>query len=177
MESEYGRGSEFHFTICQKVRSDETVGESWENAAALEKDTPEDYQEFTAPEARILIADDNEINREVAVLLLEPFDMQIDMAENGEEALNMIRERHYDLVFMDHWMPVMNGVEATKALRKLEGEYYQKLPVIALTADAMEEARKEFYEAGMNDFVAKPIEMKEICMALKAWLPKECIHS
>ncbi len=177
VESEYGRGSEFHFTICQKVRSDETVGESWENAAALEKDTPEDYQEFTAPEARILIADDNEINREVAVLLLEPFDMQIDTAENGEEALNMIRERHYDLVFMDHWMPVMNGVEATKALRKLEGEYYQKLPVIALTADAMEEARKEFYEAGMNDFVAKPIEMKEICMALKAWLPKECIHS
>lgn len=173
VESEYGRGSEFHFTVCQKVRSDETVGESWENAAAVEKDTPEDYQEFTAPEARILIADDNEINREVAVLLLEPLQMQIDTAENGAEALEMIKKNHYDLVFMDHWMPVMNGIEATEALRKMEGEYYQKLPVIALTADAMEEAKKEFYQAGMNDFVAKPIEMKEICTALKLWLPKE----
>ena len=153
------------------------MGASWENAATPEKDTPEDYQEFTAPKARILIADDNEINREVAVLLLEPLQMQIDTAENGAEALDMIQKNHYDLVLMDHWMPVMNGVEATVALRKMEGEYYQKLPVIALTADAMEEAKKEFVAAGMNDFVAKPIEMKEICTTLKSWLPKELMRS
>lgn len=177
VKSEYGQGSEFYFTVCQKIRSEETVGTSWENAAAPEKDTPEDYQEFTAPEARILIADDNEINREVAVLLLEPLQMKIDTAENGAEALDMIQKNRYDLVFMDHWMPVMNGVEATVALRKLEGEYYQKLPVIALTADAMEEAKQEFFAAGMNDFVAKPIEMKEICTTIKSWLPKELMHS
>ncbi len=177
VKSEYGQGSEFYFTVCQKIRSEETVGVSWESAAVGEKDTPEDYQEFTAPEARVLVADDNEINREVAVLLLEPLQMQIDTAENGAEALDMIQKNHYDLVFMDHWMPVMNGVEATAALRKLEGEYYQKLPVIALTADAMENAKQEFYAAGMNDFVAKPIEMKEICTTIKSWLPKELMHS
>lgn len=177
VKSEYEQGSEFYFTVCQKIRSEETVGISWESAAAGEKDTPEDYQEFTAPEARVLVADDNEINREVAVLLLEPLQMQIDTAENGAEALDMIQKNHYDLVFMDHWMPVMNGVEATAALRKLEGEYYQKLPVIALTADAMENAKQEFYAAGMNDFVAKPIEMKEICTTIKSWLPKELMHS
>lgn len=172
VKSEYGQGSEFYFTICQKIRSEETVGELWENAVT-EKEAPEDYQEFTAPEARILITDDNEINREVAVLLLEPLQMQIDTAENGAVALEMIQKNRYNLVLMDHWMPVMNGVEATVALRRLEGEYYQKLPVIALTADAMEDSKREFFEAGMNDFVAKPIEMKEICAKLKLWLPKE----
>lgn len=177
VKSEYGKGSEFYFTIRQKIRSEETVGESWEAAAAPERDTPEDYREFTAPEARILIADDNEINREVAVLLLEPLQMQIDTAENGAQALEMIQKNKYHLVFMDHWMPVMNGVEATAAVRRLEGEYYQKLPIIALTADAMEEAMNEFLAAGMNDFVAKPIEMKEICTILKLWLPKEVRHS
>lgn len=173
VKSEYGQGSEFYFTLCQKARSGETVGESWENAADMGTETPEDYREFTAPDAKVLIVDDNEINREVAVLLLEPLQMQIDTAENGAAALDMIQKKRYDLILMDHWMPVMNGVEATIALRKLEGEYYQKVPVIALTADAMEESREEFYAAGMNDFVAKPIEMKEICIKLKSWLPKE----
>ena len=172
VKSEYGKGSEFYFTVLQGVRSEETVGEDWEHAAVPAQETPEDYQEFTAPGARVLIVDDNEINREVAVLLLEPLQMQIDTAENGAEALEMIKKNRYDLVFMDHWMPVMNGVEATVELRKTEGEYYQKLPVIALTADAMAEAKEEFLAAGMNDFVAKPIEMKEICMKIKRWLPK-----
>lgn len=176
VKSQYGKGSEFYFTVCQKIRSEETVGDSWEDAVAGERDTPEDYQEFTAPGARILIADDNEINREVAALLLEPLQMQIDTAENGAEALDMIQKNRYDLVFMDHWMPVMNGVEAVEALRRMEGEYYRKLPVIALTADAMEEAKKVFIAAGMNGFVAKPIEMKEICTALKSWLPKELMR-
>lgn len=176
VKSEYGKGSEFYFTVCQKARGTETVGEDWEGAASLGQSGSEEADEglFTAPGARILIADDNELNREVAVLLLEPLKMQIDTAENGQEALEMIRKNHYDLVLMDHWMPIMNGVEATAALRKLEGEYYQNLPVIALTADALAESREMFLAAGMNDFVAKPIEMKDICAKLKCWLPKEC---
>jgi len=170
VKSEYGKGSEFYFDVYQKAIGEETVGEHWESAA-VEQDSPEDYQEFTAPEARILIVEDNEINREVVVLLLEPLQMQIDTAENGAEALEMIQKNHYDLVLMDHWMPVMNGVEATVELRKMEGEYYQKLPVLALTADAMKESKDMFLASGMNDFVAKPIEMKEICAKLKLWLP------
>ena len=101
--------------------------------------------------------------------------MQIETAESGKQAIEKIRENRYDLVFMDHMMPVMDGVEATKCLRALEEEYFKNVPVIALTANAVVGAREIFKRAGMNDFVAKPIEMKEICSKLKTWLPKEKI--
>ena len=130
------------------------------------------HMNFTAPEARILLVEDNELNSQVALALLEPLKMQIDVAENGQVALNMIRKKHYDLVFMDHMMPVMNGVEATIELRKMPEEYYQKLPVIALTANAVADAKAQFLACGMNDFTAKPIVMKDICHQLKRWLPK-----
>ncbi len=135
----------------------------------------EEYINFTAPEAKVLLVDDNEMNRIVAVSLLKPLQMKIDLAEDGKEAVEKIKSRHYDLVFMDHMMPVMDGVEATKLLRSMEGEYYRDLPIIALTANAMADACRGFLEAGMNDFVAKPIEMKEICARIKHWLPDELI--
>ena len=127
---------------------------------------------FTAPDARILIVDDNEMNLKVAIGLLEPLHMQIDTAMNGRLAVDKIKQsEHYDLVFMDHMMPVMDGIEATHELRRLEGEYYQTLPIIALSANATTEARKMFQDEGLNDFVAKPIQMKEICECIVKWLP------
>ena len=131
---------------------------------------------FTAPKARILIVDDNEMNLKVAKGLLEPLKMQIDTAGDGKQALDKIQEATYDMVFMDHMMPVMDGVEAVRQLRSLEGEYYQNLPVIALTANAVSGAKDTFLAAGMNDFVAKPIRIKEICTAIKKWLPKEYLQ-
>jgi len=112
----------------------------------------------------------------VAKGLLEPLKMQIDTAGDGKRALDKIRETTYDIVFMDHMMPVMDGVEAVKQLRSLDGEYYQKLPVIALTANAVSGAKETFLAAGMNDFVAKPIRIKEICSAIKKWLPQEYLQ-
>ena len=138
-------------------------------------DQTDDYMNFTAPQAKILIVDDNEMNLKVAIGLLQPLMMQIETAESGKQAIEKIRENRYDLVFMDHMMPVMDGVEATKCLRELEEEYFKNVPVIALTANAVVGAREIFKRAGMNDFVAKPIEMKEICSKLKTWLPKEKI--
>ncbi len=135
----------------------------------------EEYINFTAPKAEVLLVDDNEMNRIVAVSLLKPLQMKIDLAENGKEAVEKIKNKHYDLVFMDHMMPVMDGVEAAKLVRSMEGEYYHELPIIALTANAMADACRGFLEAGMNDFVAKPIEMKEICARIKHWLPDELI--
>lgn len=127
---------------------------------------------FTAPEARVLIVDDNEMNLKVALGLLEPLQMQIDTAMNGKQAVDMIQQnQNYDMVFMDHMMPVMDGIEATHELRKLEGEYYQKLPIIALSANATTEARKMFQDEGLSDFVAKPIKTKEICECIAKWLP------
>ncbi len=135
----------------------------------------EEYINFTAPEAEVLLVDDNEMNRIVAVSLLKPLQMKMDLAEDGKQAVERIKNKHYDLVFMDHMMPVMDGVEATKLVRSMEGEYYHELPIIALTANAMADACRGFLEAGMNDFVAKPIDMKEICARIKHWLPDELI--
>lgn len=130
---------------------------------------------FRAPKAHILIVDDNQMNLKVAVGLLDPMGMQIDTAENGKQAVERVQKEHFDLVFMDHMMPVMDGVEATQRIRALGGAYADELPIIALTADAMSGAKAEFVAAGMNDFVAKPIEMKEITAKLKQYLPKEKI--
>ena len=124
----------------------------------------EDYMNFTAPEATVLIVDDNEINLEVAAGLLEPINMKIDLAESGKRALQMAAEKKYHLIFMDHMMPVMDGIETTERLRQMDDEYYHTVPIIALTANALMDAREKFAKAGMDDFVAKPIEMKEICI-------------
>ena len=135
----------------------------------------EEYMNFTAPEALVLVVDDNEINLEVAAGLLEPLHMQIDTVESGKRALQMAQEKKYHIIFMDHMMPVMDGIETTQRLRQMEDEYYHTVPIVALTANALLDAREKFAEAGMNDFVAKPIEMKEICKCIRKWLPEELI--
>ncbi|MCM1123187.1 MAG: ATP-binding protein [Eubacterium sp.] len=135
----------------------------------------EEYMNFMAPDAQVLIVDDNEINLEVAAGLLEPLHMQIDLADSGKRALQMAAEKKYHLIFMDHMMPVMDGIETTERMRQMEDEYYHTVPIVALTANALMDAREQFAKAGMDDFVAKPIEMKEICKCIKKWLPDELI--
>ncbi|MBR5128272.1 MAG: response regulator [Roseburia sp.] len=133
----------------------------------------EDVTCFTAPEARILIVDDTEMNLKVAIGLLEPLQLQIDTAANGKQAVKMIQDKSYDIVFMDHMMPIMDGVEATLMVRACEGAYYKNLPIVALTANATTEARENFKKSGFNDFVAKPIKIKEMCKCIRRWLPVE----
>lgn len=135
----------------------------------------EEYQSFTAPEASVLIVDDNEMNLKVALGLLQPLGMKIDTAESGKRALQLVQQKKYHIIFMDHMMPVMDGIETTQRLRAMEGAYYQNVPIVALTANALTDAREKFTQAGMNDFVAKPIEMKEICNCIKKWLPRELV--
>lgn len=171
VESEYGRGSEFYFSIWEGVESDDAIGDFSE--IREQQDKKEDIFTFTAPEAKVLLVDDNKINREVALALLEPFGMQIETAENGQEALDMVQEKTFDLVFMDHFMPVMDGVEATKKIRGTGSGYCQNLPIIALTADAVQGVKEEFLAAGMNDFVSKPISMTDMAHAIRSWLPEE----
>jgi len=170
--SEYGKGSEFSFALWEGMEGEETIG-NFAERKELPEETAENLFTFTAPEARILLVDDNMINQEVAVALLEPFEMQIDVASNGKEALEKVQSVKYDMVFMDHFMPVMDGVEATKQIRALEDAYYHELPILALTADAVQGVKEEFLAAGMNDFVSKPISMEEMVRMLKHWLPKE----
>ncbi|MCM1578740.1 MAG: ATP-binding protein [Ruminococcus sp.] len=128
---------------------------------------------FVAPKARILVVDDNAINLKVAMGLMRPYHMQVMTADSGREAISLLRSKDFDLVFMDHMMPELDGVETTELIRKTEGEYYKKLPIIALTANAVNGVREMFLAAGMNDYIAKPIELSALDRVLKAWLPKE----
>lgn len=175
--STYGEGSDFYFSLWAGVESEDTIGDF---AQVKEPEPKERLREevfsFTAPQAAILLVDDNEINQEVAKALMEPFGMRIDLASDGQEALEMVQKGQYDLVFMDHFMPVMDGVEATKRIRALADDQFQKLPIIALTADAVQGVRESFFAAGMNDFASKPIEMKDVARVLRHWLPKEKIQ-
>lgn len=130
---------------------------------------------YTAPEARILVVDDNEMNRKVVAGLLEPVNCIIDNANDGKQAVAKVESNEYDLVLMDHMMPIMDGIEATNAIRAKEGEYYQKLPIIALSANALAEAREQFLSNGMNDFLAKPIKTIELFKIVRKYLPDDKI--
>lgn len=132
---------------------------------------------FTAPKARVLIVDDAEINLKVASGLMQPYNMELITADSGPSAINKIRFQNIDLVFMDHMMPEMDGVEATRIIRSMNGEYYKKLPIIALTANAVNGAREMFKESDFNDFIAKPIELLALDRVLKKWIPADKIET
>lgn len=176
VESEYGKGSKFYFTIEQTIVDPtpmSAVNYEQQKSGVIEKEAE---SLFIAPGAHILLVDDNDLNLVVAKDLLKPLQMQIDTAENGMQAVAMVQQNQYDLVLMDHMMPVMDGIVATGKIRELPDERYKKLPIIALTANAMVDARKEFLNAGMNGFVAKPIDFTRICNQLRLWLPKELVQ-
>ena len=135
---------------------------------------PEENLLFKAPKARALIVDDNDVNLSVAVGLLEPLEIQLDTADSGIKALEMVSQRMYDIIFMDHMMPEMDGVEVTQAIRSFHPEY-SKTPIIALSANVLNSSRELFMSSGMDDFVAKPIEFSALVSCLKKWLPEEYI--
>jgi two-component system sensor histidine kinase/response regulator len=118
--------------------------------------------------ARILLVEDNDINQQVAREMLEDAGLLVDVAENGQVALDMVQRVFYDLVFMDMQMPVMDGITATREIRKIAR--LARLPVVAMTANAMEQDRRRCIEAGMNDSVIKPIDPRELCDVLLRWV-------
>lgn len=125
---------------------------------------------FIAPAAHVLIVDDTEINLTVAKGLLEPLQMHVDTAISAKDAINMIGQKQYDIIFMDHMMPEVDGIEATHIIRRLMPGY-SNTPIIALTANVVGDAKEMFLREGMNDFVGKPIEINDITAKLRKWLP------
>ena len=130
---------------------------------------------FTAPEAKVLLVDDLNTNLKVAEGLMRPYNMQISVCNSGLKAIEMIQSEHFDIVFMDHMMPEMDGIETTVRIRELgrENAYLRDLPIIALTANAVSGTREMFLENSFNDFLPKPIDKAVLDSVLEKWLPKE----
>jgi signal transduction histidine kinase/AmiR/NasT family two-component response regulator len=160
VESVYGQGSVFHVAV-PKVLGDETlIVRAADNASMI-----------YAPEAKILVVDDNAINLNVACGLLWFCGIKAETAESGKQAIEMIRNKHYDLIFMDHMMPEMDGVETTEIIRGTG----VVTPIIALTANVIAGAKEKFLAAGMNDMLSKPINKALLNKILETWLPVDKI--
>ena len=169
VKSKYGVGSTFTASIPQPIANHQPMAELEYLENAHNENNPLSI-ELIAPDAKVLVVDDNEINLRVAAGLLKIFKIEASTAFSGKQALKMVKETDYDLVFMDHMMPEMDGIEATKAIRDFGGKY-KELPIIALTANAIGGVNEMFKENGLNDFLAKPIELKKLNATLKKWLP------
>lgn len=128
---------------------------------------------FVAPEAKVLVVDDNAMNLKVMARLLLPYQIKVVMALGGQEGLDKLGSMEYDCVFLDHMMPDMDGVETLHRIRQKPGAYFQTLPVIAFTANAIGGAREMFMEEGFDDFIAKPIELSVLERMLQRYIPKQ----
>ncbi len=152
------------------------VGEAL-NGIVIDKETKAFQEAFVAPEAKVLIVDDNAVNLKVAEGLLRPYEMQITKALSGKECLALLETKKYHLVFLDHMMPEMDGIETLKNIRSNKDLYFKNLKVIALTANAIRGVREMFVECGFDDYVSKPIDVNRLEEVLITHLPKTLIKS
>jgi signal transduction histidine kinase/CheY-like chemotaxis protein len=128
---------------------------------------------FTFPRARLLVVDDIATNLQVAEGLLAPYLVTVDTCLSGSQSIELVKCNEYDIIFMDHMMPEMDGIEATDAIRALEGGRFRTVPIIALTANAVVGMREMFIKNGFNDFLSKPIDISKLDEMLGRWIPKE----
>jgi signal transduction histidine kinase len=164
VDSELGKGSTFWFTVRLR-RATDPLPESLPGSSV--EPSKEQLRRLHGG-ARVLLVEDDEINQDVATAVLEAGGMQVDIASNGAEAVELARDVHYELILMDMQMPVMDGVTATRAVRALPGR--GTTPIVAMTANAYSDDRLACQEAGMNDFVTKPVNPEEFYKVLCAWL-------
>ena len=174
VESVYGEGSTFSVTIPQKVVGTQLIGQfNEESVAAQEK-----YQaSFTAPDAKILVVDDNEMNLFVVAGLLKKTQIQIDTATGGMAALKKLANVHYDVIFLDQMMPSLDGIQTLKLAQTMPENKSKDTPTIALTANAISGAKEMFLKEGFSDYLSKPIEPKNLEKMLVQYLPSEKVQA
>jgi CheY-like chemotaxis protein len=162
LNSEEGKGSEFLFTLRFEKAADQTSSHQKEK---LTKKFEKEY--------RVLLVEDNKINQFVTASFLKNWGLKTDIANNGQEALDLLMVRDYDICLMDLHMPVLDGLETVREFRKKEKPPRNKnLPIIALTANAFSDTKKEVLDSGMNDFTSKPINQDELFGKMKTLLNK-----
>ena len=202
VESEYGKGSTFYINVPQKRISQETCGQAYKplfDAAGICDEKPDlktinlDFINntkfaslftektsslpFTAPAAKILVVDDNEVNLQVAEGLLKKFGINCTKALSGPETLELLKSQRFDIIFLDHQMPGMDGIETLEKIRESEAvlDETKKTIVVALSANAVNGAREMFLSKGFNDFLSKPVQGKDFAACLSKWLKKDLI--
>ena len=176
VHSVYGEGSDFSFEIEQRVINWHALGnfeESYRHALSQHKK----YREkFTAPNAKILVVDDTVMNLTVVKGLLKQTKVQIDTADSGYEALSLVTKNHYDIIFLDHRMPGIDGIETLQRMKTLHNNLNQDTPVISLTANAISGARKQYIDAGFQDYLTKPIDSEKLEAMMIEYLPAEKVQ-
>ncbi len=172
-DSVYGEGSVFTVTIPQKIAGTDIVGSISTRTTAREEGEPY-HVSFTAPEAEILIVDDNEVNLFVAVSLLKKTMIRMDTARSGEDALKLLTAKHYDVVLMDHRMPGMDGVETLHRAKELPGT--KGTPFLIVTADAIAGIRERLLREGFDDYLTKPLDGTLLEQTLAKYLPLEKVR-
>ena len=173
VQSEYGKGSEFSFEIEQRVKKWNPIGnylEEYRKANELQNSYKE---KFKAPNAVVLVVDDTPINITVFEGLLKRTLVQIDEATSGIECLEKTRQKKYDIIFLDHRMPGMDGIDTLKALKAEKDNPNNNTPAISLTANAVSGAREQYMEAGFDDYLTKPILSEKLEELMINYLPKE----
>ncbi|WP_442852206.1 ATP-binding protein [Butyrivibrio sp. WCD3002] len=175
VKSVYGQGSDFSFEVKQQVESWEELGDFRQRYKEYLQSIEKYHEKFKAPDAIILVVDDTPMNLTVVKGLLKNTQIQVDTAESGPETLEKVKQKKYDAIFIDHRMPVMDGIETLTAMKTLDGNMNVGVPCIALTANAGEGAKEEYMAAGFDDYLSKPVDGLVLEEMLEGLLPSSKI--
>ena len=175
VQSEPGKGSVFSFAVEQKVVVWEAIGNFNQTYEESLSSLVHYHEKFHAPKASVLVVDDTRTNLTVFKGLLKSTRVQIDAVESGKAALDMVREKKYDLIFLDHRMPEMDGIETLHAMQQMEENASRQTPVIALTANVVSGAREKYFQEGFSGYLAKPVNGEHLEETILNWLPEELV--
>ena len=173
LDSEYGRGSAFFFGLVQKIVDETPIGDYRALYERASRDQMYYQESFQAPDAKILVVDDTRMNLEVCKGLLKKTRIQVDTADSGLECLNLIMKKEYHMIFLDHKMPNMDGVQCLERMREMENNPNANTKVIALTANAVSGAREFYLDHGFDDYLSKPIQGEKLEQLLCQYLPPQ----
>jgi signal transduction histidine kinase/CheY-like chemotaxis protein len=176
VESKYGEGSNFHFALKQKVVGSDVLGDFHTSYMEALKKAKEYKEKFTAPRANVLVVDDNSMNLVVFKSLIKQTHINSDTAESGDEGLDRMRKKKYDIIFLDHMMPEKDGIMTLHEMKQEKDNPNLETPVICLTANAVLGAREEYMAAGFDGYLTKPIDPEKLENMLIKYLPESLIE-